>query len=225
MAGVVAAVDSNRRAAWDIRFRPAARCRFARSCVRRACGQESRAHAGRFRCRDSRIRVAARGRIRVRVPVGRSHVPLPCRDCSWTSRDFTVSAIIPPKVQRIDAHYEYPAFTGLPPRDEAMAATSTRRWHSRRAPRAHRQASGIRGARASGGAAATPPPGRRHPARNGARARERRRLWLQPADADRCAAAATEYFIRLMDDRPPDAGSCVPTATSSRSLRSKKSRS
>src|SRR3982751_1872938 len=35
-----------------------------------------------------------------------------------TSRRFTVSALIAPKVKRIDAHYEYPAFTGLAPRDE-----------------------------------------------------------------------------------------------------------
>ncbi len=37
---------------------------------------------------------------------------------SRASREFTVSALFPPKIRRIDAHYEYPAFTGLPPRDE-----------------------------------------------------------------------------------------------------------
>ena len=34
------------------------------------------------------------------------------------SRDYKVTALFPPRVQRIELHYDYPSFTGLKPRDE-----------------------------------------------------------------------------------------------------------
>ena len=37
---------------------------------------------------------------------------------SFTSRDYAVEALSPPRVTRIDVEYDYPPFTGLPPRVE-----------------------------------------------------------------------------------------------------------
>ena len=37
---------------------------------------------------------------------------------SFTSRDYAVEALSPPRVMRIDVEYDYPPFTGLPPRVE-----------------------------------------------------------------------------------------------------------
>ena len=123
------------------------------------------------------------------------------------SRPFTVSALIAPKVKRIDAHYEYPAFTGLAPRDEedggdvyAPAGTRVRLLvHTDRPATAGTMAHGER---------ATDAPLRQV----GATVFETDLVVtkddayrVQLADADGLRGGGeTEYFIRLMDDRPPE---------------------
>ena len=126
---------------------------------------------------------------------------------SQTSRTYTVSALVPPKVARIDAHYEYPAFTGLAPRDEEDGGDVYAPAGTRVRLRVHTDRPATTGAIAHG-EGATPAPLRQVAAtvfetdlvvtRNDA-------YRVQLADADGLRGGGeTEYFIRLMDDRPPE---------------------
>ncbi|MEO7792032.1 MAG: DUF4175 family protein [Vicinamibacterales bacterium] len=123
-----------------------------------------------------------------------------------TSRTFTVSALVAPKVTQIDAHYEYPAFTGLAPRDEedggdvyAPAGTRvTLRVHTDKPVTA---AMTTRGVQAGSSLRQVSP------------TLFETSLWVKKDDSYRVMLAdadglrgggETEYFIRLMDDRPPE---------------------
>jgi hypothetical protein len=121
------------------------------------------------------------------------------------SREFGVTPLFAPRVERIDVHYRYPAFTGLKPRFEkdggdiyAPAGTDVRiEVHADR-PVASAAMVLVDGRRLDLGA------------RDGRLAADLRvaedgayRVAL--ADADGLINAGdTEYFIRIMDDRPPD---------------------
>jgi hypothetical protein len=124
------------------------------------------------------------------------------------SREFNVTALRPPRVTRIDLRYEYPTFTGLAPRTEVDGGDVY-------APAGTRVRVRVRTDRPVASAALT--------------LRDRRTVTLATApaaqteiegllvvdrdDAYRVALAdgegltnpgETEYFVRVMDDRPPD---------------------
>ncbi|HEY7497663.1 MAG TPA: DUF4175 family protein [Vicinamibacterales bacterium] len=125
---------------------------------------------------------------------------------SASSREYTVTALHAPRVERIDLRYDYPAFTKLQPRDEsdggdvyAPAGTAVR-------VRVHTDKPIASGSLALGGASTLPL------ARTGDRQLEGTlvlsrddsyRVALEDADNLR-SKGDTEYFIRIMDDRPPD---------------------
>ena len=123
-----------------------------------------------------------------------------------SSSEYTVSALFPPRVHRIDVRYVYPSFSGLAPRDEedggdiyAPAGTRVRlRIHADRA---------VASGELSLGAASKVPlraAGERVVEAELTLARDDSyRVNLSDADGLR-GAGDTEYFIRLMDDRPPD---------------------
>lgn len=122
------------------------------------------------------------------------------------SREYTITAVRPPRVTRIDLRYQYPPFTGLAPRTEVDGGDVY-------APAGTRVELRVRTDRAVASAALT--------------LNDNRRVDLTPAsggelegiivvdrdDAYRVALAdaeglsnpgETEYFVRMMDDRPPD---------------------
>jgi hypothetical protein len=123
-----------------------------------------------------------------------------------STRDFTVTALFAPRVERIDLHYEYPSFTGLRPREEqnggdiyAPAGTKVRLRIQTDKPIAAAEmaltGAGAKAMRAAGDRAAEV------------------ELTLARDDSYRLrltdhdglgSPGETEYFIRLMDDRPPD---------------------
>ena len=123
------------------------------------------------------------------------------------SRRFTVSALVAPKVKRIDAHYEYPTFTGLAPRDEQDSGDVYAPAGTRVRLRVHTDRPATTGVMAHG-ERATPAPLRQV----GATVFETDLVVtkddayrLQLADADGLRGGGeTEYFIRVMDDRPPE---------------------
>ena len=125
---------------------------------------------------------------------------------SARSSEYTVTALYAPRVKQIDLHYAYPAFANLAPREEknggdiyAPAGTSVHvRVHTDK-PIASGQLA-LRGAAASG------------LQRTGDRVVEgdlvlakddSYRIGLTDADGLQ-SSGDTEYFIRVMDDRPPD---------------------
>jgi hypothetical protein len=122
-----------------------------------------------------------------------------------SSPDYTVSALFPPRVQRIDVRYVYPSFSGLAPRDEedggdiyAPAGTRVRlRIHADRA---------VASGELSLGAFKVPlrAAGEKVAEVELTLARDDSyRVNLSDTDGLR-GTGETEYFIRLMDDRPPD---------------------
>ena len=123
-----------------------------------------------------------------------------------TSREFTVSALVPPQVKRVEAHYEYPSFTGLPPRDDENAGDLYAPAGTRVRLRVHTDRPVASGTMSmSNGAASTS-------LRKTAATRLEADLLLTRDDAYRLrisdaeglrGGGETEYFIRLMDDRPP----------------------
>ena len=133
---------------------------------------------------------------------------------SVRSEDYTVTALFAPRVKRIDLHYAYPSFAELAPRDEqdggdiyAPAGTRVRLRIQTDKPIA-------RGEIALGGTAAVPvrPAGDRIVEADLVLAKnDSYRVRL--ADADGLHSSGdTEYFIRLMDDRPPDVRILRPSA-------------
>ena len=121
------------------------------------------------------------------------------------SRAYSVTALFPPRVKRIDVSYDYPSFTGLAPREDkdggdiyAPAGTRVRlRIHADK-PVAGGEL-GLTGGQAVQLALAA----RRRSAELVLRAR---RCLSRAADGrDGLGSVGdVEYFIRVMDDRPPD---------------------
>ena len=126
---------------------------------------------------------------------------------SRASRDFTVSALFPPKVRRIDAHYEYPSFTGLPPRDEEDGGDLYAPEGTRVRLRVHTDKPVESGTMSISDGAKTAPFRKTGTTELEAdlllTKNEAYRVQLTDADGLR-GGGETEYFIRLMDDRPPD---------------------
>ncbi len=126
---------------------------------------------------------------------------------SRASRDFTVSALFPPKVRRIDAHYEYPSFTGLSPRDEEDGGDLYAPEGTRVRLRIHTDKPIESGTMSISDGAKTAPFRKTGATELQAdlllTKNEAYRVQLTDADGLR-GGGETEYFIRLMDDRPPD---------------------
>jgi hypothetical protein len=130
------------------------------------------------------------------------------------SSRYTVTALTPPRVQRIDLHYEYPEFAGLSPRDQEDAGDIYAPAGTRVRLRIHTDKAVARGALALAHAGAV-----------SLRAADARTLEgeltlaandsyrVRLADTDGLdSSSETEYFIRLMDDRPPDVRILRPSA-------------
>ena len=130
------------------------------------------------------------------------------------SARYTVTALRPPRVERIDLHYVYPSFAGLPPRDEqdggdiyAPAGTRVQlRIHSDKPI-------------ATGALTLTRSPA--VPLRRIDDCTVEAEVLLASNDSYRIRLAdedgltsrgEAEYFIRLMDDRPPDVRILRPSA-------------
>jgi hypothetical protein len=130
-----------------------------------------------------------------------------------SSPAYAVTALFPARVQRIDVHYEYPSFSGLPPRDEqdggdifGPAGTRVRLSILTDKP-VHRGEIVLTG----GGPVAL----------QTGQAAANADLVLTRDDAYRVrltdvdglhSQGELEYFIRVMDDRPPDVRIVRPSA-------------
>ena len=122
------------------------------------------------------------------------------------SREYTVTALFAPRVERIDLYYRYPSFTGLPAREEEDGGDIYAPAGTRVRVRVHTDKPVVSGEMSFDGGGAKPLTA------GGARILETELVLahddsyrLQLADADGLRADGdTEYFIRLMDDRPPD---------------------
>ncbi len=121
------------------------------------------------------------------------------------SADYTVTALFPPRVQRIDLHYQYPSFSGLAPREEedggdiyAPAGTRVRvRIHTDKPIAAGELTMG------SGVTSLTPAGERMADAELVLARDDSYRIRLKDRDG-LASGGDSEYFIRLMDDRPPE---------------------
>ncbi len=122
------------------------------------------------------------------------------------STEYTVTAVHPPRVERIDLRYVYPSFSGLAPRDEADGGDIYAPAGTRVRLRVHADRPVAGGELALTGSPSLPLRG----ADGNALEAE---LTLARDDSYRVhlvdpgglrGRGDTEYFIRLMDDRPPD---------------------
>ena len=122
-----------------------------------------------------------------------------------SSREYTVTVVHPPRVERIDLHYEYPAAFGMAPREEADAGdiygpAGTRVRVTVRADKPIQHAAlnltgGTPIALTAAGEGAT---GELTILEDGS-------YRIALADLDGLASPGdTEYFIRTLQDRPPD---------------------
>jgi hypothetical protein len=122
-----------------------------------------------------------------------------------TSPTYDVTLLTPPRVERIDLHYEFPAYTRLQPRDEEDGGDIYAPAGSRVTLRVHAGSIAASGALALGdGRVPLAPTG------NGlfeatlpVTANGSYRVSLTSHDGV-TAPGDTEYFIRVLDDRPPD---------------------
>lgn len=130
------------------------------------------------------------------------------------SADYTVTALFPPRVTRIDLSYAYPSFAGLAPREEQDGGDIYAPAGTRVRLRIHADKPVSRGEVTFGGAPAMAV----RPAGDGIveadvvlSQDDSYRLML--ADTDGLQSRGdTEYFIRVMNDRPPDVRILRPSA-------------
>jgi hypothetical protein len=133
---------------------------------------------------------------------------------SSRSPRYTVTALTPPRVERIDLRYEYPSFAGLAPREERDGGDVYAPEGTRVRVRIHTDKPIASGELAFGHSPAI--------ALRAAGARQvEAELILAKDDSYRVRLADSdglqssgdlEYFIRLMDDRPPDVRILRPSA-------------
>ncbi len=118
---------------------------------------------------------------------------------------YSVTALFPPRVQRIELHYDYPAFTGLKPREERDGGDVYGPAGTRVRLVVHADKPVAQGRLAfSDGKSAMPL------AASGGRTLESTLTVKDEAayrvalvDSDGLSSEGIEYFIRVMDDRPP----------------------
>ena len=133
---------------------------------------------------------------------------------SARSTRFTVTMLRPPRVSRIDLHYVYPSFAGLPPRDEKDGGDIYAPAGTRVHLRVYADKPIARGELALGKST--------HLSlqRSGDRTFETDLVLarddsyrIRLADGDGLVSRdEAEYFIRVMDDRPPDVRILRPSA-------------
>jgi hypothetical protein len=129
---------------------------------------------------------------------------------SRRSEDYTVTALVGPRVTRIDLTYEYPAFANLPTREErdggdiyAPAGTKVRvRVHTDK-PIASGQMVFAQGGKAEGSPSLRPTSDRVLEGDLVVARDDSYRIGLTDRDG-LGTADDTEYFLRVMDDRPPE---------------------
>lgn len=133
---------------------------------------------------------------------------------SVRSATYTVTALAPPRVSRIDLHYTYPAFSRLRPRDEQDGGDIYAPAGTRVHLTVHTDKAIARGELALGSAAILP-------MRTTDDCKIEVELLLAKDDSYRIrlsdpdglkSTGEAEYFIRLMDDRPPDVRILRPSA-------------
>ena len=133
---------------------------------------------------------------------------------SARSARYTVTMLRPPRVSRIDLRYVYPSFAGLPPRDETDGGDIYAPAGTRVHLRVHASKPIARGQLALGKSVPMP----LQPAGDGTFEAD---LVLARDDSYRIRLADSdglvshdeaEYFIRVMDDRPPDVRILRPSA-------------
>ena len=121
------------------------------------------------------------------------------------SAEYSVTAVFPPRVQRIDLQYRSPEFSGLAARDEQDGGDIYAPAGTRVRVRIHADKAITEGQLALGaGAVALKPSGERTVDAELVLARDDSyRIALKDGDG-LASDGDSEYFIRLMDDRPPD---------------------
>ena len=130
------------------------------------------------------------------------------------SSRYTVTMLRPPRVSRIDLHYVYPSFAGLAPRDEQDGGDIYAPAGTRVHVRVHADKAIAHGELALGKSAHVPLQ------RNDDRTFETDLVLakddsyrIRIADGDGLVSRdEAEYFIRVMDDRPPDVRILRPSA-------------
>ena len=125
---------------------------------------------------------------------------------STRSQEYTVTALFAPRVERIDLRYQYPAFTDQPPREEPDGGDIYAPSGTKVRFRVHTDKAVETGQLSLGGAAAVTLHRTAERLLEGELVLTRDdsyRVGLTDRDGLR-SSDDTEYFIRLMDDRPPD---------------------
>lgn len=131
-----------------------------------------------------------------------------------TSRAYSVTALFPPRVRRIDVRYEYPAFAGLTPRTDEDAGDIYGPAGTTVRIRIHTDKPIVTGALALSGSSA-------RPLRAAGDRMVDADLTLSKDDSYRVtlsdqdglqSSGDTEYFIRLMNDRPAEVRILRPSA-------------
>ena len=134
-----------------------------------------------------------------------------------TSKSYSVTALFPPRVRRIDLRYDYPDFSGLAPRSDDDGGDIYGPAGTRVRVRIHTDKPVTAGEIALTGSAAVPM--RSLDGTGGATLEATLTLSkddsyrVRLADGDGLRSRGdTEYFIRLMDDRPPEVRILRPSA-------------
>ncbi|MEN3339818.1 MAG: hypothetical protein V7647_3494 [Acidobacteriota bacterium] len=130
------------------------------------------------------------------------------------SAEYTVTALLPPRVTHIDLHYVYPPFAGLPPRDQHDGGDIYAPAGTRVHLRIQADKAVIGGAITFAGTGAIP-------LRQGDGGAAEADIVLAKDDAYRVSLVdddglrsqqQSDYFIRVMDDRPPTVRIMRPAA-------------
>src|SRR4051812_13479588 len=121
------------------------------------------------------------------------------------SSDYRVTALVPPRVQRIDLHYEYPSFTGLKARDERDSGDVYGPAGTRVRVTVHADKPVVQGRLAFGdGKSALPlSAAANHTLESMLTVKGEATYRVALVDADGLSSQGVEYFVRVMDDRPP----------------------
>jgi hypothetical protein len=122
------------------------------------------------------------------------------------SREYGVTALFPARVKRIEVHYDYPAFTGLKPRQESDGGDVYGPAGTRVRLIVHTDKSVASGrlafAEGKPGVALARATDRTLESALTIQGEAAYRVGL--VDADGLSSEGVEYFVRVMDDRPPD---------------------
>jgi hypothetical protein len=121
------------------------------------------------------------------------------------SKDYRVTALFPPRVQRIELRYEYPAFTGLKPREEREGGDIYGPAGTRVRLLVHADKPIVEGRLALSegkGSIALAAAGDRVLSST-MTLKDEAAYRVALVDADGLSSQGVEYFVRVMDDRPP----------------------